>query len=106
MVIQNKIGGRLRLQEFGITLGPGQIIDLDEKWSPEEQRKSRELRGVIAKRSVLVLSQGLLPAPKEDFTETPKFFRFNTTPSTPLASTNQVLRRAVFVAAGGAERNV
>jgi len=49
VIVQSKVGGRFELLDFGITLQPGEVVDLSFFAKKEELLKSRELKRALEK---------------------------------------------------------
>lgn len=61
MIIQNAVGGWFKILELDLTLGPGQVVDLDFYCSRQEQKSSKELQRAITRRHIKVLKPDELP---------------------------------------------
>jgi hypothetical protein len=59
LVIKNTVGGWLKIEELGIKLGPGQLIDLDFCCSRQTQESSKELKRAISRHFVRVILDGV-----------------------------------------------
>lgn len=78
----------MRLTEFGIKLGPGQVVDLDFYCTRQQQEKSKELKRAISRRYVKVVNLQEV---------SPKHFHVGGVVSSPMRSAVRSLRKAIFL---------